>query len=43
MRTSPVSEAEVGEPPDVPESDGDRDAREEEVPLVAPRAPLAVA
>ena len=37
--TSSILVAEVGEPPDVAEPDGDGDAREEEVELVAPLPP----
>ena len=37
--TSSIFVAEVGEPPDVAEPDGDGDAREEEVEFVSPLAP----
>ena len=38
MPTSSVLVAEIGEPPHVSQADGDRDAGEQEVPLVAPLA-----
>ena len=41
MRTSPVSEAEVGEPPDVAEPDGVSDHGEQEVQLAAPLLPAS--
>ena len=41
MRTSPVSEAEVGEPPDVAEPDGVADHGEQEVQLAAPLLPAS--
>ena len=34
--------AEVGEPPDIPETDGDRDAGEEEVKFAAEGSPLSI-
>ena len=37
--TSSIFVAEVGEPPDVAEPNGDGDAREEEVEFVSPLAP----